>query len=393
MSDDLIVIGGGIHGVATALAGVRRGLRVRLIEQYPRLAQGTSSRSSKLIHGGLRYLEQWQWRLVRESLLARRRLLQVAPELVTLADFHIPVYAHNRRSPFTIRSGLMLYALLGGLHAENRYTSLPARAWGELDGLETRGLRAVFRYRDGRTDDAALTRALMYAACERGAELQLGERVWKVRLVDDGVEVETSQGTYPARAAVNATGPWIERLLSRVEPAQAMPGIEQVAGTHIVVPGHLEKGMYYVEAPRDGRAVFIMPWQGEVMIGTTERVYTGDPAAIAPTETEIDYLCETAARHFDPAHVDTRQVTAAFAGLRVLPRAEGQPFARPRDTRLLTDRTRRPRLVSILGGKLTVHAITAERVLDRLAPSLPTRHLPTGEPLLIHPAPPDFAAG
>ncbi|HDP89514.1 MAG TPA: FAD-dependent oxidoreductase, partial [Thioalkalivibrio sp.] len=360
MSDDLIVIGGGIHGVATAFEATRRGWRVRLIEQYPRLAQGTSSRSSKLIHGGLRYLEQGQWRLVRESLQARRRLLRLAPELVELTDFHIPVFADSRRGALTIRAGLSLYALLGGLHADNRFCRLPRRAWSRLDGLHTAGLEAVFRYRDGRTDDAALTRALMHAACDRGAQLQLGETVRQVHLHRDGVEVETDRAGYRAAAVVNATGPWIDQLLARVEPAQPLPAIERVAGTHIVVPGRLRRGIYYVEAPRDARAVFVMPWRGQVMIGTTERVHCGDPAAVAPTDQEIDYLRETGAHYFDTRHVDTQQIIDAFAGLRVLPRADDSPFGRPRDTRLLSDRATRPRLVSILGGKLTAHQVTAE---------------------------------
>jgi glycerol-3-phosphate dehydrogenase len=391
MTDDLIVIGGGIHGAATALEATLRGHAVRLIEQFDHLAQGTSSRSSKLVHGGLRYLEQHQWALVRESLTARRRLLALAPELVELIDFHIPVYRHSRRSPGLIGLGLSLYAVLGGLDAAARFTRLPRRHWERLDGLATRELRAVFRYHDGRTDDHALTRALMYAACRHGAELQLEEPVRRIVLHRQGVDVVTEKGSYSAHAVVNAAGPWVGSVLAAVTPIQKAPPIELVAGSHLVVAGRLSQGAYYVEAPADGRAVFLVPWASGVMIGTTERRFEGDPSRVVPTPAEMDYLRETAAAHFDPRHVDVSQILGQFAGLRVLPRGEGDPFARARDTRLLLDRHEPPRLVSILGGKLTTHYPTAQRVLDALAPALPQRR--HRELASIDPAPESFAGG
>lgn len=391
MTDDLIVIGGGIHGAATALEATQRGLNVRLIEQFDGLARGTSSRSSKLVHGGLRYLEQYQWGLVRESLKARDRLITLAPELVELIPFHIPVYRHSRRSPATIRLGLSLYAVLGGLHPASRFRRLSRDRWGELDGLNTRHLRAVFRYHDGRTDDHALTRALVYTACQQGAELQLSETVRQVALGSRHVTVETDRDCYTARALVNAAGPWVGDVLTRVSPTQRPPPIELVAGTHLIVAGTLRHGAYYIEAPADGRAVFVLPWESGVMIGTTERTFDGDPATIEPTATEIDYLRETAAAHFDHAHVDTTRIQGCFAGLRVLPAGADSPFSRARETRVLTDREYQPRMASILGGKLTTHFPTARRVLDCLQSSLPTRS--PRDVTHIQPAPADFAGG
>ena len=160
---DVVIIGGGIHGVGVAQAAAAAGHRVLLLEKTA-LASATSSRSSKLIHGGLRYLESAQFGLVRGSLRERTLLLQLAPDLVRRLPFHIPVYAGTTRRPFTIRAGLSLYALLGNLAPDCRFASLPRTDWPDLDGLATDGLQAVFRYYDAQTDDAALTRAVMASA-------------------------------------------------------------------------------------------------------------------------------------------------------------------------------------------------------------------------------------
>ncbi|MEZ6021532.1 MAG: FAD-dependent oxidoreductase [Planctomycetota bacterium] len=173
---DVVVIGAGIQGVGAAQAMAAAGHSVRLLErEYP--AAGTSSRSSKLIHGGLRYLETWQWSLVRSSLRERAILLRIAPHLVRLVPFHIPVYRGMRRGPLTIRAGLSLYALLGGLAKDARFSKLARADWSALDGLRTDGLKAVYRYFDGQTDDAALCRAVLASACELQAEFSLGAEV------------------------------------------------------------------------------------------------------------------------------------------------------------------------------------------------------------------------
>ncbi|MEE8343300.1 MAG: FAD-dependent oxidoreductase, partial [Gammaproteobacteria bacterium] len=166
------IIGGGIHGVGVAQRAAAQGYTVLVLEKAG-LAAGTSSRSSKLIHGGLRYLESAQFGLVRECLRERSLLLQIAPELVRLQPFMVPVYRHTRRRPWQLRLGLSLYALLGGMDKENRFTTIPRRHWDQLDGLATEGLEKVYRYRDAQTDDALLTRAVMNSAQELGAELAM----------------------------------------------------------------------------------------------------------------------------------------------------------------------------------------------------------------------------
>ncbi len=185
---DVVVVGGGIHGVGIAQAVAAAGHSVLVLEQEA-LAAGSSSRSSKLIHGGLRYLESGQFKLVRESLQERAILLRLAPELVRLQKFLIPIYAHSRRHSWQLRIGLSLYALLGGMDPAARFGTVPRHEWGQLDGLETDGLRQVFHYHDAQTDDALLTAAVMRSAQSLGAELELPARCSGATLTGDEVIV------------------------------------------------------------------------------------------------------------------------------------------------------------------------------------------------------------
>ncbi len=369
---DIAVIGGGIQGAGIAQAAAAAGYRVSVLEREAEVGQATSSRSSKLIHGGLRYLETGQFSLVRECLKERALLLRLAPSLVRLTPFHIPIYADTRRSTALVRLGLGVYSILGGLDRDTRFSLVRRDDWGSLDGLDTTDLRTVFRYYDAQTDDAALTRAVIDSAKRLGAEVITRAEVTGVRLGSPQQEIqlvrESDSRTLRARAVINATGPWVNRLLERVFPHIEPTPVELVAGTHVVIEGTLEHGCYYVEAPHDGRAVFVLPWKGRTLIGTTERLHHGSPESVAPTEKETDYLLETY-RHYFPR--SSPQLSECFAGLRVLPRGGHTPFHRPRDTTLAVDRSERPRLVSVCGGKLTAYRLTAERVMRLIAPSLP----------------------
>lgn len=371
---DVVVIGGGIHGVGVAQAAAAAGHSVLVLEQHA-LAHGTSSRSSKLIHGGLRYLESGQWRLVRESLHERAVLLAIARGLVRRVPFFIPVYRQTRRRAWQVRAGLALYTLLGDLRADARFAVLPPARWEGLDGLNTTDLQTVFRYYDAQTDDAALTRAVMASAADLGAVLACPARFagasrvahgYRVRYTLAGEECECE-----AAALVNATGPWVNETLGLVEPMQPALSLELVQGTHIVVPGHLTQGVYYTEAPADGRAVFVMPWSaGTTLVGTTESPYAGDPERVRPSAQEISYLQATLAHYFPQREA---RVLKAFAGLRVLPSAAGSAFHRARETRLWADDVRSPQLVSIYGGKLTGYRLTAAKVMRLLTATLPGR--------------------
>lgn len=368
---DVLVVGGGIHGAGVLQAAAAAGQRAALLEAR-RPAAGTSSRSSKLIHGGLRYLEGGHVALVRESLRERAILLRVAADLVRLVPVHLPVYRDTSRRPWTIRAGLTLYALLGGLGRDARFEHLRRDEWGSLDGLRTDGLEAVFRYFDGQTDDAALVHAILRSAESLGAQVRCPSRFLDARRVGEGWDVRVHEGaterTLRARTLVNAGGPWIESIRGGMSPMPPGLDVELVGGAHIELDGTLARGIYYTEAPRDRRAVFVMPWKGRTLVGTTETPYVGDPDAVAPSAAEVEYLVETF-HHYFPSRSTT--VARAWAGLRVLPAGPSQPFGRPRETKLVVDDARQPRMVAIYGGKLTGYRATAAKVVARLARTLP----------------------
>ncbi|KIO48092.1 FAD-dependent oxidoreductase [Nitrosospira sp. NpAV] len=378
---DVVVIGGGIHGAGIAQAAAARGFSVMVLEQTA-IASGTSSRSSKLIHGGLRYLESRQFSLVRECLLERTLLLELAPQLIELKPFYIPVYRDTTRRPWLLRAGLSLYAVLGGLHPAMRFRRVPQNQWKKLDGLNTAHLEAVFQYNDAQTDDAALTRAVMRSAQRMGAQLKMPATFTGARLGGEFNTIEyRHEGeieTCKAAVLVNAAGPWVREVLERIIPVPSQLKIELVQGTHVVVPGTLAQGIYYVEA-KDRRVVFVMPWKGNILVGTTESIYQGDPADVRPLPHEIAYLMETLAHYF-PHYRSGQSILGATAGLRVLPSNEGgigegaiSINARLRDTILHFDRQSHPRLLTVYGGKLTTYRLTAERVMAHLAGILPAR--------------------
>ncbi len=364
MDCDILIIGAGIQGAAVAHLAARRGYRVRLIEQFSRAAEGTSSRSSKLIHGGLRYLETGQFKLVRECLQAQRTLLRERPELVTLTPFHLPVYDRTTRPAWMIATGLWLYRLLGG----HRFSRVPENKWGDLDGLETNHLRTVFRYYDAQTDDRVLTEAVLADAKALGAKIDFNTRFEQADCDSTQCRVRchgpAGQVDITAAVIINAAGPWVNQVLERITPHSTPLDIEPVQGTHIIVPGLLKQGIYYLEAPKDQRAVFVMPWQGNIMIGTTETRYQGDPTAVQPLAEEKAYLLEVYNHYFN-GHLEAGDILDAFAGLRVLPASSKSAFKRSRDTILHHDEAT-PQVVSIYGGKLTSHAHTAEEVMSML---------------------------
>jgi len=372
MKYDLVIIGAGIHGAAVAQAAAAAGYRTLVLEQYDRAAAATSSKSSKLVHGGLRYLESGQIKLVRECLLERRRLLKNAPHLVHLTPFHIPIYKDTQRRRWQIRLGLSLYTLLGG----KTFKQVAKAEWCELDGLRNDKLQAVLRYYDGQTDDVKLTRAVLSSAQSLGAEFRFecsferaacGHRQCSVFYREQGIDREIR-----SRALVNAGGPWVNSVLARIDPMPEKLAIDLVQGTHLVIPGKLQQGMYYLEAPQDQRAIFAMPWGNRILLGTTESLFNGDPSQVQPLESEIRYLLAVYNHYFDNT-LERAQVIDAFAGVRVLPKSEDAAFKRSRDTLLHIDEANCPRVLSIYGGKLTSHRATAEQVIRRLSALLPAR--------------------
>jgi len=370
---DVVVVGGGIHGTGVAQAAACHGYSVLLLEKTA-LAAGTSSRSSKLIHGGLRYLEGLDFGLVHESLTERKILLKIAPELVTLKPFHIPVYPETSRRPLIIRAGLTLYALLGRLDRASRFRNLDRKQWDSLDGLDTNRLQAVFRYYDAQTNDADLTRAVMQSAVDFGAELSCPSEFMAATIDQQGVDIVYRENGIEkhCRAAtiVNAGGPWVNEIATCISPQPAGIDVDLVQGSHLVLEEGLSGGCYYMEAPQDKRAIFLLPWGQHSMLGTTEHRYTGDPADIHVLPEEERYLLDVMSRYFPDR---SQQIIASFAGLRVLPASGNAAFKASRETQLPTDDPQRPRTIAIFGGKLTGYRATAEKIINTLRRTLPER--------------------
>jgi len=375
MSDhyDVVVVGGGIHGVGVAQAAACHGHSVLLLEKTA-LAAGSSSRSSKLIHGGLRYLEGYDFALVRESLVERAILLQIAPDLVHLQPFHIPIYPETSRRPLAIRAGLTLYALLGGLDRASRFKKISRNHWDRLDGLDTRRLQAVYRYHDAQTNDADLTRAVMQSAIDLGAQLCCPAEFLAASIGKQGVDIlyrdNAVEKSCTAAALVNAGGPWVNTIAKRISPQPAGIDVDLVQGTHLVLESSLTAGCYYMEAPQDRRAVFLLPWGKQSMLGTTENIYHGDPERVSALAEEQDYLLAVMAHYFPER---SQQIVARFTGLRVLPASGSTAFKRSRETHLSVDDAARPGTVAIYGGKLTGYRATAEKVMKILRRTLPAR--------------------
>ena len=374
MKYDLVVIGAGIQGAGVAQAAAAAGYTVLVLEQSTPAA-GTSSKSSKLIHGGLRYLESAQFGLVRESLHERALLLKLAPELVKLQPLHIPVYKDSKRSPLTIRAGLSLYSMLSGCDSNAYFRSLPRSQWGELEGLKQDDLQAVFRYQEAQTDDAALTRAVLHSAMELGADCEIPGHFVRAHVNSAScmVEYESEYGfkTASCRVLINCAGPWTSDVISRIEPDMYLPKVDLVKGSHLLLPPLL-KDYFYLEAPQDKRAVFVLPWQGKLMVGTTEKMHYGAPEDAQCSLEERDYLLQVLLHYFPHLSIDMNQVDS-FAGLRVLPRSDLNAFSRPREVLFEVDNEACPRVLSVMGGKLTTYRSTALQALAKIKKSLPVK--------------------
>lgn len=370
MSYDITIIGGGINGAACADHLSQCGYKVVVLEQYHQTGLVTSSKSSKLIHGGLRYLESAQFKLVHECLQQRKYLSKQHPDLVKLVAFHIPVYEESYRSPWLIRLGLSIYSLF----SLRLFKTINKNNWQQLDNLKTRHLKTVFQYYDGQTNDTLLTQRIMQQAQDSGAQLITDACFISAECsADDSEDLCTikyrqQDNTHEltSRIIINASGPWVNHVLASITPAQSELDIELIAGTHIIISGKLNQGMYYLEAPQDKRAVFVMPWtsqtgEDQILIGTTETLFTDSPEKVAPTEKEIVYLVQVYNYYFS-TQISRDNVLDAFAGLRVLPANDDSAFNRSRDTIIHYEQISKPKVLSIYGGKLTSHRVTAQQI-------------------------------
>ena len=371
---DLLVIGGGINGAGIARDASGRGLRVLLCEQHD-LAAHTSSASSKLIHGGLRYLEQGEFGLVRKALGEREVVRRQAPHLVHPLRFVLPWEPHLRPR-WMLRAGLWLYDHLG-----RRSPAFPASRALELqhDPLGqwlSPALRQAFSYADAQVDDARLVLLNALDAAQRGAQVQVRSRCIDLHPVQGRwrAVLESADGQrHPVnvRAVVNAAGPWAGGLLERMQARSGGPALRLVQGSHIVLRRPWPDDSACLLQQPDGRVVFLLPFAHyHLLAGTTDTDYRGDPARCSALPSEVTYLCEAANRYLrDPIAPD--EVVWAFAGVRPL-LADPDPRAAQlsRDYRLQVQVDPAPAL-HVLGGKLTTYRVLAEEALDLLRPALP----------------------
>jgi D-erythritol 1-phosphate dehydrogenase len=389
---DLLIIGGGVNGAGIARDAAGRGLSVILCEKDD-LAQGTSSRSGKLVHGGLRYLEYYEFRLVREALIEREVLLESAPHIIWPMRFVLP-HSPDDRPAWLVRLGLFLYDNLGGRKRLPGTRSLNLRT--EPEGAPVKPEFAKgFEYSDCWVDDARLVVLNALAASELGAGIcprttcvsaRREGGLWNVEL-KDAVSGEKLDVT--ARALINAAGPWVNDVIGRVAGQNSSHSVRLVKGSHIIVPKFWEGRHAYLVQNSDKRVIFINPYQNDLaLIGTTDIPYEGRAEDVAADSTEIDYLIAAVNRYFK-RQLQRSDVIHSFAGVRPLYDDNADdPSAVTRDYEFELDAPDGGApMLSVFGGKITTFRKLSEHALDRLKPFFPAMkpewtarsHLPGGD--------------
>ena len=389
---DIVIIGGGVNGCGIARDAAGRGYSVYLAEMDD-LAWGTSSASTKLIHGGLRYLEHYEFRLVRESLEEREVLWAMAPHIIRPLRFVLP-HHKGLRPKWMLRAGLFLYDYIGG-----RRKLPPTRTLNLRKDPAGAPLRATYRtgfeYSDCWADDARLVVLNARDAADRGAEIHTRTKVtgaerdgevWRVTVEDTATG---DSKTVMARMLINAAGPWVDTVLGTISGRSADHNVRAVKGSHIIVKKHYNHDRCYMFQNADGRVIFAIPYEEDfTLIGTTDMDYEGDPGDVAISSEEINYLCTVASEYFSHP-VERSQVVLAYSGVRPL-YDDGASKAQEatRDYVLkLDEKPGEAPLLNIFGGKLTTFRRLAEEALDHAgdclgekgAPWTAGTHLPGGD--------------
>ncbi|PSN78097.1 glycerol-3-phosphate dehydrogenase, partial [filamentous cyanobacterium CCP4] len=403
---DLIVIGGGINGAATARDGALRGLKTLIIDKSD-FGGGTTSWSSRLIHGGLRYLEYFEFHLVRESLHEREVLLRNAPHLAKPLQMTIPIYRSGSRSYRIIQVGMVLYDVLSYDKSLPNHRMLSRKSTRQLfRAMDSDELAGSAQYFDGQAEHAerlclenildaeqAGATALNYAQVE---DIHLANRritglICRDLLSDETFEVTTHDKT----VVVNTSGPWVDEVCGLSEsPVSKGQKIGGTKGSHIIVdnfPGAPGSALY-VEAKSDGRPFFIIPWLNQYLIGTTDERYTGPLDNIKADDAEVDYLLKETNAVLPAAHLTRQDVRFTYAGVRPLPYAEGKKAGSISRAHILHDHSKEgaENLISLIGGKLTTHRQVGEEFVDAAfrkrgatAPACPTHTRPLPGAILL----------
>ncbi len=375
---DLLVVGGGIIGCAVAWLGARAGLRVALVERGD-LAGATSSASSKLIHGGLRYLQMGDVGLVREAHAERHALARVvAPHLVRPRAFLVPVYRGGPVRATKLRAGLVLYGGLGRFADGGGSLLRPAAARALVPPLRTEGLRRAGRYVDDETNDARMTIAVARAADRAGARIATRVEVRALRLRAGrvvGAECVDVLGgatlAVDATCIVNATGPWVDDLRRMADPG-APPSLRFAKGAHLVVRLDEPWDAALTTPLEGGRVQFANPWEGALLVGTTDEPYEGDPRDLQVTDADVEQIVRESRTSIEPGVVEADRILSSFAGVRVLPQGEGETPSARRETVFERDASG---MLSIAGGKFTTFRRIALDALEQLRGDLDLHRL------------------
>src|SRR2546430_1300209 len=392
---DVLVIGGGITGAGIARDAALRGFRTAVVDKGD-LGGGTSSLSSRLIHGGIRYLEQGQFRLVFEASRERRVLLGIAPHLVHPLPFLFPVYRGARVPAWKLRAGMWVYDLLAAFHNVRAHRWLGRKATQRLEpGLRDKELKGAALYYDAQTDDARLVIANMRSAAQAGALVASYAAVTALIKPDGRVGGATVRDGLTGRAStvralvvVNATGPWVDRV-RRLDDARAEPLLRPTKGVHVAVPrkrvGHTRA--VTLTSPIDGRVMFVLPWGDLSYIGTTDTDEDASPDEVRATADDVVYLLRSANAFFPHARLAPADIIASWVGLRPLlrPPRDVTPSASSREHPVVASASG---LLTVAGGKLTTYRVMARDLVDRVAarlreldgrpraPRVPTDRLP-----------------
>ena len=368
---DLLIIGGGINGAGIAADAAGRGLDVVLCEKAD-LASGTSSWSTKLIHGGLRYLEFYEFGLVRKSLQEREVLTAAAAHIIKPLAFHIPQLPHSRSS-WLIRIGLFLYDYLAQRRRFEGSRSINIDPEGPLNSVITRG----FEYWDAQVDDSRLVVLNARQAKQRGAQILTRTECTSMRSLDNGWRVtlhdhaSNTDTEIDCKAIVNATGPWVAALSEQLSKEEAEHEIRLVKGSHIVVPRMHSGSQAFMLQHHDGRVIFVIPWlQDYTLIGTTEAEHKGNLERVEISKEETSYLLSIVNLYFKKSILHS-DVVYSFAGVRPLIDDEEVNASKvSRDYNLELESDPHP-ILSVYGGKVTTYRVLAEDVLSRLKDVLP----------------------
>ena len=366
---DLLVIGGGINGAGIARDAAGRGARVLLVEKDD-LASHTSSSSTKLVHGGLRYLEHYEFRLVRESLIERERLLNMAPHIIWPLRFVLP-HDKGLRPKWMLRLGLYFYDNLGGRKLLPGTNTVNLRDHPHAQVLQER-LTKGFEYSDCWVEDSRLVTLNCIDAKERGADirtrtecinLERGSDQWTATLRD-----ETGEQTIKARVVVNAAGPWVDAVLGQAVPAKQHHNLRLVKGSHLIFPKLFEGRHAYIFQNRDDRIVFAIPYEREfTLVGTTDVAFSGDPNSIEISEDEKRYICD-AVNEYLQTEISPEQAVSSYAGVRPLydDKSENNSTVTRDYVFELDNENGAPPILSIFGGKITTFRKLAEHALEKI---------------------------